>query len=76
MGKATPLTRFGSPFYKMHNICRAALHPSALDYGLSVTILLKGARGSGKRIMAHWVARSLGLHVLEVGIFLMSSNQG
>ena len=75
VGETTPLTRSGGPFHKMHNICRAALHPSAPDYGISTTILLKGARGSGKLTTTHWVARNLGIHVLVVSASLTSSDQ-
>lgn len=47
----------------------AALHPAAEDYKLSLTILLKGARGVGKRTIVRWAAQDVGLHVQEVGLW-------
>jgi peroxin-6 len=44
----------------------------AMDYGLHLSVLLKGARGIGKFTVATWVAQRLGMHLLEVNIFTLS----
>lgn len=42
----------------------------AVDYELHLSVLLKGVRGIGKFTVATWVAQRLGMHLLEVNIFL------
>jgi peroxin-6 len=39
---------------------------NAAEYRLHLSMLLKGARGIGKCTAATWVARSLGMHLLDV----------
>jgi len=56
----------GSSFSQLRDLLAATLHPAALVYQLSVTVLLSGSRGVGKRTIARWAAQDLGLHVLEV----------
>lgn len=41
-----------------------------MDYDLYLSVLLKGPRGIGKFTVATWVARRLGMHLLEVIICL------
>ena len=48
------------------DLVSASLIPSASDLDLSLTVLLKGARGIGKQTTARWVAQQLGIHILEV----------
>lgn len=59
------LTAAGSPFAKLHDVVQAALVPSAVDYDLPISVLLKGSRGIGKQTVARWVAEDLGVHVYE-----------
>ena len=54
------------PFAKIRDLVEAALYPSAMDYNLQLSLLLKGSRGIGKFTTTSWVARSLGIHLLEV----------
>jgi peroxin-6 len=54
------------PVAKLRDLAEAALHPSAMDYKLQTSILLKGSRGIGKLTATSWVARSLGIHLLDV----------
>lgn len=55
-----------SPFGKLLALSSATMARRAIDYDLHTSILLKGARGIGKFTAATWVARQLGLHLLEV----------
>lgn len=57
------------PFNKLLALSSATMARRAIDYDLHTSILLKGARGIGKFTAATWVARQLGLHVLEVYFF-------
>ncbi|KIO23355.1 hypothetical protein M407DRAFT_27134, partial [Tulasnella calospora MUT 4182] len=63
------LTGIGSPFAKLHDVVQAALVPSAVDYDLPISVLLKGSRGIGKQTVARWVAEDLGVHVYEINCF-------
>ena len=62
----SPLLGLDRPFAKIRDLAEAALYPSAAEYGLQLTVLLKGSRGVGKFTAVSWVARSLGMHLLEV----------
>lgn len=55
-----------SAFRKILSLTSATLAPYAVDYGLDVSVLLKGARGTGKFTVSSWVAQRLGMHILEV----------
>ncbi|KAG8993652.1 peroxisomal assembly protein [Tulasnella sp. 427] len=59
----------GSPFAKLRDVVQAALVPSAVDYDLPISVLLKGSRGIGKQTVARWVAEDLGVHVYEINCF-------
>ncbi|GAA5824221.1 hypothetical protein JCM5353_000355 [Sporobolomyces roseus] len=58
-----------SPASRLHDFISAALAPNASSYDLPLTVLLKGARGSGKRTMVTGVARRLGVHLLEIDAY-------
>ncbi|KAG8760764.1 peroxisomal assembly protein [Serendipita sp. 396] len=58
-----------SIFSELKEIIGATLHQEASRYRLSVTLLLSGNRGTGKRTLARWVAQDLGLHVLEINCY-------
>jgi len=60
------LTAEGTPFAKLHDVIEAVLYPSAVEYDLPISVLLKGSRGIGKQTVVRWVARKLGVHVYEV----------
>lgn len=64
-----PTVRQGTPplpFEKLRQIISTCLLPSAADYDLHISVLLKGARGVGKRTVTHWVAEQLGVNLFEV----------
>ena len=56
-----------SPFRKVLALTSATLVHQAMDYSLHGSILLNGARGTGKFTVARWIAQRLGMHILEVG---------
>lgn len=53
-------------FGKLLALSSATLARCAIDYDLHVSVLLNGARGIGKFTVTTWVARCLGMHLLEV----------
>jgi peroxin-6 len=59
-----------SSFGKLLALSSATLAHHAVDYDLHLSVLLKGARGTGKFTVATWVAQRLGMHILEVNIYL------
>ncbi|KAI0086687.1 AAA-domain-containing protein [Irpex rosettiformis] len=58
-----------SGYTKLLALASAALARNAVDLGLQVSVILKGARGTGKMTAVTHVARELGLHVLEVNCY-------
>ncbi|KAG8804311.1 peroxisomal assembly protein, partial [Serendipita sp. 399] len=67
--RGTVLCSPGSTFAVLREVISATLHQEASRYKLSVTVLLSGNRGTGKRTFARWVAQDLGLHVLEINCY-------
>lgn len=59
----------GSVFDKLSNLVEATLLPDAADYGLHLTVLVQGARGSGKKSIIRWVAQQAGIHLIELNCF-------
>lgn len=66
-GNVFPISRT-STFEKLCALVIASLSPNAVEYRLQVSILLKGARGTGKMSTVRDVARYLGMHLLEVSL--------
>ncbi|KAG8879295.1 peroxisomal assembly protein [Tulasnella sp. 331] len=64
-GVSTAIT----PYEKLYEIVSTCLLPSAADYALHISILLKGARGTGKRTAVQWVAEQLGVHAFEINCY-------
>lgn len=56
----------GSAFHKFGNLSLAFMEQHAVQYNLQPSILLAGARGIGKFTTIQIVARSLGMHIMEV----------
>ncbi|KDN42210.1 AAA-domain-containing protein [Tilletiaria anomala UBC 951] len=71
---AGALTDEGSPYAKLVNLVQATLLPRSAAFGLHLTVLLKGARGCGKRTVVRWVAQHLGVHLLEIDCFELVSD--
>lgn len=55
-----------APFSKLRDLLSAGFSRHSINYGLQLTILLKGVRGIGKFWTVFSVAQSLGMHILEV----------
>nr|CRX79136.1 hypothetical protein ls5930a1_00167 [Leucosporidium scottii]CRX79213.1 hypothetical protein ls5931a1_00041 [Leucosporidium scottii] len=62
LGDATPASR-------LLEYVQASLRKGASDYDLHLTVLVKGARGSGKRTVVRSIARKTGFHLLELDCF-------
>ncbi|PVF99114.1 AAA-domain-containing protein [Serendipita vermifera] len=58
-----------TPFSQLRDVFLASLQPMAQGINLSVTVLLTGGRGIGKRTATHWAACDLGLHPYEIDCF-------
>ncbi|PWN35576.1 AAA-domain-containing protein [Meira miltonrushii] len=65
----SPLTTAESVFGRLLLLVKATLLPDAADYGLHLSVLLKGARGCGKRTIARWVAQKTGVHIVELNCY-------
>ncbi|KXS14639.1 AAA-domain-containing protein [Gonapodya prolifera JEL478] len=55
--------------YKLQDLVVSTLHPAAATLGLSLTCLIHGARGVGKRTAVTRVSVALGVHVKEINCF-------
>lgn len=66
---STALSSPSSPFARLGQLVHATLLPSATSYGLHLSVLLLGARGSGKKTVAGWVAKQTGVHLVDVNCF-------
>ncbi len=60
------LLSVGSPFDQLRSVLSATFADFAVDYNLDLSVLLQGARGTGKSTVACWVAQRLGFNILEV----------
>ncbi|CAL1703853.1 unnamed protein product [Somion occarium] len=58
-----------SPFSTLYHLTAAALSKKAADFHLPLTVLLEGGRGVGKLTQVSMIAKSMGLHVLEVNCY-------
>ncbi|GAA97207.1 uncharacterized protein L969DRAFT_43069 [Mixia osmundae IAM 14324] len=54
---------------KLCEYLQAALRPSSSEYDLSLSVLVKGARGNGKRTCARSAAKEIGYHLLEIDCY-------
>lgn len=64
-----PLLGGTTPAARLFEYIAALQNPGASEYDLHLTVLVKGARGSGKRALVRSVARQSGFHLLEVRAF-------
>ncbi|KAG5643908.1 hypothetical protein DXG03_009479 [Asterophora parasitica] len=58
-----------SSFDKILLLTSAASAQKAMDYKLNLSLLLKGARGTGKFTTAFWIAQHFGMHLLEINCY-------
>ncbi|BGP35154.1 peroxisomal assembly protein [Rhodotorula toruloides] len=58
-----------TPASKLYDFLLSSLTPRASTYSLPLTVLLKGARGSGKRTLIRSVARRAGVGLLDLDCF-------
>ncbi|BGP19899.1 hypothetical protein JCM10213_008627 [Rhodosporidiobolus nylandii] len=63
-----------TPASRLHEFLTSALEPRARAYGLPLTVLLKGARGSGKKTLVKGVAAKAGIGLLELDCFDLLSD--
>ncbi|KAF7359478.1 Peroxisomal biogenesis factor 6 [Mycena sanguinolenta] len=63
------LLRPSGPYGRLVSLCSATLLRDAVDYNLHLSVLLKGARGTGKFTTACWVAQRIGMHILEINCY-------
>lgn len=56
-------------FEDLHAILTPCLHPMSSSFGLYVSVLVNGARGSGKTRLARSLAETLGISILEVNCY-------
>lgn len=66
---STLLTSPTAPFGRMCQLIQATLLPKAAMYGLHLSVVVKGARGSGKKTAIHWATQRTGVHLIEVNCF-------
>ncbi|KAG6845032.1 hypothetical protein H0H87_001369 [Tephrocybe sp. NHM501043] len=59
----------GSPYDKLLQFMSATSAQEAMEYKLNLSVLLKGARGTGKFTVASWVAQDLGMHILQINCY-------
>ena len=60
---------------KLHSLFESSLSPTALSYGLNLSVLIKGASGSGKSCLVQSVARDLGFHLVQACDLLEPSDR-
>ncbi|EPQ30691.1 uncharacterized protein PFL1_01592 [Pseudozyma flocculosa PF-1] len=70
----SPLTAVGSAYATVLELLNATLQPGAGRFGLHLSVLLKGARGCGKRTVARWVAQATGVQLIEIDCFDLVSD--
>ncbi|KAE8233222.1 hypothetical protein CF326_g1733 [Tilletia indica] len=63
-----------SPFDRLVHLVQATLLPRTQDFGLHLSVLIKGARGSGKKTICRWVAQRCGVHLLELNCYDLLSD--
>nr|QBH67442.1 putative PEX6-peroxisomal assembly protein [Ustilago esculenta] len=64
-----PLTAPSSPYATLSSLLSATLQSNAIRFGLHLSVLLKGARGCGKKTVARWVAKAAGVQLVELDCF-------
>ncbi|KAI3486163.1 hypothetical protein L1887_50304 [Cichorium endivia] len=64
-----PLVGASSAYAGLSSLLSATLQPGAGRFGLHLSVLLKGARGCGKRTVARWVAKAAGVQLVELDCF-------
>lgn len=65
----SPLVSPSSPFSTLSSLLNATVQPNASRFNLHLSVLLKGARGCGKRTVTRWVAKSAGVQLVELDCF-------
>ncbi len=64
-----PLVAATSPYATLTSLLTATLQNNASRFGLHLSVLLKGARGCGKKTVARWVAKAAGVQLVELDCF-------
>ena len=65
------IDELGKPttFGRLLDLIKAAMRPTGRSVDIDVTLLLEGARGSGKTMLARWAARRAGFHCYELDCY-------
>lgn len=64
-----PLVAPTSAYATLSSLLTATLQSNASRFGLHLSVLLKGARGCGKKTVARWVAKAAGVQLVELDCF-------
>lgn len=64
-----PLMAPSSAYATLSSLLTATLQSNASRFGLHLSVLLKGARGCGKKTVARWVAKAAGVQLVELDCF-------
>ena len=64
-----PLVAPTSPYATLSSLLTATLQSNASRFGLHLSVLLKGARGCGKKTVVRWVAKAAGVQLVELDCF-------
>lgn len=65
-GEDSRLVGKDSTFDRLLKLLKAVLRKDSKDFGLHLSVVLKGARGSGKATLIKWLAEKAGVHLIEV----------
>lgn len=58
-----------APAARLQEYLKACLRDGTANLDLSLTVLIQGARGSGKATLARWAAKQSGYHTLELDCY-------
>ncbi|GAC98613.1 hypothetical protein PHSY_006207 [Pseudozyma hubeiensis SY62] len=64
-----PLVAPSSAYGTLSSLLTATLQSNASRFGLHLSVLLKGARGCGKKTVTRWVAKAAGVQLVELDCF-------
>lgn len=76
LSSSSSLTGTSSIYQKLQDLLKATMRKDSGNLGIHLSVLLKGARGSGKKTLVKWLAEKSGVHLIEVNsvcLFLIFS---
>jgi len=66
LSSSSSLTGTSSIYQKLQDLLKATMRKDSGNLGIHLSVLLKGARGSGKKTLVKWLAEKSGVHLVEV----------